>query len=144
MPFPELPRSGNYLSLILPSSRSQRKKKKKKKKVDRCFSLSVQSLSLFSPFSYSSETMDRLRRKQAKTSTTCCSEEVSSIEWEFINMSEQEEDLIYRMYKLVGDRWALIAGRVPGRKAEEIERFWIMRHGEVFASRRKELKRHNS
>lgn len=30
--------------------------------------------------------------------------EVSSIEWEFINMSEQEEDLIYRMYKLVGDR----------------------------------------
>ncbi|KAG6730243.1 hypothetical protein I3843_01G069600 [Carya illinoinensis] len=144
MPFPELPRSGNYLSLILPSSRSQRKKKEKKKKVYRCFSLSVQSLSLFSPFSYSSETMDRLRRKQAKTSTTCCSEEVSSIEWEFINMSEQEEDLIYRMYKLVGDRWALIAGRVPGRKAEEIERFWIMRHGEVFASRRKELKRHNS
>ncbi|GAB4861620.1 hypothetical protein Ancab_036870 [Ancistrocladus abbreviatus] len=37
-------------------------------------------------------------------------------------MTEQEEDLIYRMYKLVGDRWALIAGRIPGRKAEEIER----------------------
>ncbi|KAL9253565.1 Transcription factor TRY-like protein [Drosera capensis] len=51
-----------------------------------------------------------------------------SIEWEFINMTEEEEDLIFRMYKLVGDRWALIAGRVPGRKAEEIERFWIMRH----------------
>ena len=30
--------------------------------------------------------------------------EVSSIAWEFINMTEQEEDLIYRMYKLVGDR----------------------------------------
>ena len=30
--------------------------------------------------------------------------EVSSFEWEFINMSEQEEDLIFRMYKLVGDR----------------------------------------
>ncbi|XVF80211.1 hypothetical protein PTKIN_Ptkin15bG0053000 [Pterospermum kingtungense] len=88
--------------------------------------------------------MDKRRRKQAKTST-CCSEEVSSIEWEFINMSEQEEDLIYRMYKLVGDRWALIAGRIPGRKAEEIERFWIMRHGEVFANRRRELqKRYNS
>jgi len=41
-------------------------------------------------------------------------------------------------------RWALIAGRIPGRKAEEIERFWIMRHGEVFASRRRELKRYNS
>ncbi len=30
--------------------------------------------------------------------------EVSSIEWEFINMSEQEADLIYRMYSLVGER----------------------------------------
>ncbi|OAY62180.1 transcription factor CPC [Manihot esculenta] len=84
--------------------------------------------------------MDRRRRKQHKR----CSEEVCSIEWEFINMSDQEEDLIYRMYKLVGDRWALIAGRIPGRKAEEIERFWIMRHGEVFASRRKEIKLSNS
>ncbi|KAM7467722.1 hypothetical protein LguiB_015284 [Lonicera macranthoides] len=41
-------------------------------------------------------------------------------------MSEQEEDLICRMYRLVGRRWDLIAGRVPGRKPEEIERFWIM------------------
>lgn len=40
-------------------------------------------------------------------------------------------------------RWALIAGRVPGRKPEEIERFWIMKHGEVFASGRRELKRFN-
>lgn len=30
--------------------------------------------------------------------------EVSSVEWDFINMTEQEEDLIYRMYRLVGDR----------------------------------------
>ncbi|XP_054776016.1 transcription factor TRY-like isoform X2 [Prosopis cineraria] len=60
--------------------------------------------------------------------------EVSSIEWEFIKMSEQEEDLIYRMYRLVGDRWDLIAGRVPGRKAEEIERFWIMKHSEAFSA----------
>ncbi|KAK1322494.1 Transcription factor TRY [Acorus calamus] len=55
-------------------------------------------------------------------------------------MTEQEEDLIYRMYKLVGDRWALIAGRIPGRKAEEIERFWIMRHGECYADKRRERK----
>lgn len=34
-------------------------------------------------------------------------------------------------------RWDLIAGRIPGRKAEEIERFWIMRHLDVFAERRK-------
>ncbi|KAH9731642.1 transcription factor TRY [Citrus sinensis] len=82
--------------------------------------------------------MDKRRRKQAKTTTTTFySEEVSSIEWEFINMSEQEEDLIYRM-------WALIAGRIPGRKAEEIERFWIMRHGQAFADRRRELRIYNS
>ncbi|KAL4364120.1 hypothetical protein GQ457_04G030780 [Hibiscus cannabinus] len=116
--------------------------------------------------------MDKRHQKQAKTNNSCCSEgthnfilvfwfafnsclfsgglrsyfmtEVSSIEWEFINMSEQEEDLIYRMHKLVGDKWGLIAGRVPGRKAEEIERFWIMRHGEVFANKRRELeKRYN-
>ncbi|KAK8693605.1 hypothetical protein V6N13_071182 [Hibiscus sabdariffa] len=66
--------------------------------------------------------MDKRHQKQAKINNSCCSEEVSSIEWEFINMSEQEEDLIYRMHKLVGDKWGLIAGRVPGRKAEEIER----------------------
>ncbi|XP_043693004.1 transcription factor TRY-like isoform X2 [Telopea speciosissima] len=79
--------------------------------------------------------MDKRRRKQAKT--VKYDSEVSSIEWEFINMTEQEEDLIYRMYRLVGDRWHLIAGRIPGRNAEEIERFWIMRHGEGFSGRRK-------
>nr|QDO71759.1 TRIPTYCHON [Aristolochia ringens] len=80
--------------------------------------------------------MDKRRRKQAKT-VGYESEEVSSIEWDFIDMTEQEEDLIYRMYKLVGDRWALIAGRIPGRKPEEIERFWIMRHAEGFEGKRK-------
>ncbi|URE45866.1 chloroplast unusual positioning protein [Musa troglodytarum] len=60
----------------------------------------------------------------------------SSVAWEFIDMTEQEEDLIYRMYRLVGDRWDLIAGRIPGRKPEEIERFWIMRHGEGFTAKR--------
>ncbi|XP_043718114.1 transcription factor TRY-like [Telopea speciosissima] len=79
--------------------------------------------------------MDKRRRKQAKTVDND-SEEVSSIEWEVIKMTEQEEDLIYRMYRLVGDKWHLIAGRIPGRTAEEIERFWIMRKGEGFASLR--------
>ncbi|RWW73029.1 hypothetical protein BHE74_00019128 [Ensete ventricosum] len=78
-----------------------------------------------------------------------CSADVSSKEWEFIDMSEQEEDLIHRMYRLqevsraskftdvvVLRRWGLIADRVPGRKAEEIERFWIMSHGESFAEKR--------
>jgi len=43
------------------------------------------------------------------------------------DITEAEEELIIRMYKLVGNRWSLIAGRLPGRKAEEIERYWKMR-----------------
>ncbi|XP_057998856.1 MYB-like transcription factor ETC3 [Hevea brasiliensis] len=70
--------------------------------------------------------MDDCSQMQNKTAS-CSSEEVSSIEWESIKMTEQEEDLIHRMYRLVGNRWDLIAGRIPGRKAEEIERFWTMR-----------------
>ncbi|XP_038874276.1 transcription factor CPC-like [Benincasa hispida] len=57
------------------------------------------------------------------------SEEVTSLEWEVIQISDQEEDLIHRMHRLVGDRWDLIAGRIPGRTAVEIERFWILKHG---------------
>ncbi|KAK2664256.1 hypothetical protein Ddye_002830 [Dipteronia dyeriana] len=68
------------------------------------------------------------------------SQEVSSTEWEFITMTGQEEDLIYRMHRLVGDRWDLIAGRIPGRKADEIERFWIMQHSRVFAEKRNQSK----
>ncbi|AEC08388.1 MYB-like transcription factor TCL2 [Arabidopsis thaliana] len=78
---------------------------------------------------------NRLRRlhchKQPKF--THSSQEVSSMKWEFINMTEQEEDLIFRMYRLVGDRWDLIARRVVGREAKEIERYWIMRNCDYFS-----------
>ncbi|KAJ0974786.1 hypothetical protein J5N97_016751 [Dioscorea zingiberensis] len=37
--------------------------------------------------------------------------------------SEDEQALITRMYNLLGDRWSLIAGRIPGRTADEIERY---------------------
>ncbi|KAG1367704.1 Transcription factor CPC [Cocos nucifera] len=86
------------------------------------------------PFSIRSEAMDnRSRGKQPRTS----GQEVSSTEWdELINLSEQEEDLVCRMYRLVGDRWTLIADRIPGRKPEEIERFWMMKHKEGFAENR--------
>ncbi|KAK6804639.1 hypothetical protein RDI58_002423 [Solanum bulbocastanum] len=84
--------------------------------------------------------MDQNLHNQHKLMHRCCSheEEVNSMEWEFIRMSKQEEDLIYRMHKLVGDRWGLIAGRIPGRTAEEIERFWIMRHSDGFAHKRRQ------
>ncbi|KAL0884356.1 hypothetical protein Bca101_008337 [Brassica carinata] len=78
--------------------------------------------------------MDKQRKpKHPKTNAyativASSSEEVSSLEWEEIAMTQEEEDLICRMYKLVGERWDLIAGRIPGRTAQVIERFWVMKN----------------
>ncbi|KDP20747.1 hypothetical protein JCGZ_21218 [Jatropha curcas] len=44
------------------------------------------------------------------------------------DFSEDEESLIARMFNLVGERWSLIAGRIPGRTAEEIEKYWTSRY----------------
>ncbi|EEF32645.1 MYB-like transcription factor ETC1 [Ricinus communis] len=45
-----------------------------------------------------------------------------------LDFSEDEETLITRMFNLVGERWSLIAGRIPGRTAEEIEKYWTSRY----------------
>ncbi|RRT58934.1 hypothetical protein B296_00009792 [Ensete ventricosum] len=46
-----------------------------------------------------------------------------------MDFSEDEEKLIARMYTLVGQsRWSLIAGRIPGRTAKEIEKYWTSRY----------------
>ncbi|KAK6918886.1 SANT/Myb domain [Dillenia turbinata] len=45
-----------------------------------------------------------------------------------LDFSEDEETLISRMFNLVGERWTLIAGRIPGRTAEEIEKYWTSRY----------------
>ncbi|TKY66956.1 Transcription factor CPC [Spatholobus suberectus] len=44
-----------------------------------------------------------------------------------VEFSEAEEILIAMVYNLVGERWSLIAGRIPGRTAEEIEKYWTSR-----------------
>ncbi|ESW04560.1 hypothetical protein PHAVU_011G105600 [Phaseolus vulgaris] len=45
-----------------------------------------------------------------------------------VEFSEAEEILIAMVYNLVGERWSLIAGRIPGRTAEEIEKYWTSRY----------------
>ncbi|KAI4370218.1 hypothetical protein MLD38_018588 [Melastoma candidum] len=38
--------------------------------------------------------------------------------------TDEEVDLIIKLHKLVGNRWSLIAGRLPGRTANDVKNFW--------------------
>ncbi|CAA0817252.1 Transcription factor MYB113 [Striga hermonthica] len=41
--------------------------------------------------------------------------------------TNDEVDLIVRLHKLLGNRWSLIAGRIPGRTANDVKNFWNSR-----------------
>nr|XP_043606169.1 transcription factor MYB114-like [Erigeron canadensis] len=40
------------------------------------------------------------------------------------DFGDDEVDLMLRLHKLLGNKWSLIAGRIPGRTANDVKNYW--------------------
>ncbi|CAN0892788.1 Transcription factor MYB1 [Linum grandiflorum] len=40
------------------------------------------------------------------------------------SFGEEEVELIIKLHKMLGNRWSLIAGRLPGRTANDVKNYW--------------------
>ncbi|XP_077241715.1 transcription factor MYB1-like [Tasmannia lanceolata] len=59
------------------------------------------------------------------------------------NISNEEEELIIRLHRLLGNRWSLIAGRLPGRTDNEIKNCWNTNLGKKVKAQSTQLANHN-
>ncbi|XAR52397.1 hypothetical protein NMG60_11020472 [Bertholletia excelsa] len=55
-----------------------------------------------------------------------------------------EDDLIIRLHRLLGNRWSLIAGRIPGRTANDIKNYWNSCLSKKKMNASEESKKHTS
>lgn len=60
------------------------------------------------------------------------------------NFSEEEDELIIRLHSLLGNKWSLIAGRLPGRTDNEIENHWSTHIKRKLSSRGLDPQTHRS
>ncbi|XP_024640738.2 LOW QUALITY PROTEIN: transcription factor MYB114 [Medicago truncatula] len=56
------------------------------------------------------------------------------------SFAEDEVDMILRLHKLLGNRWSLIAARLPGRTANDVKNFWHTHLRKKVVSETKEKK----
>ncbi|KAF6134389.1 hypothetical protein GIB67_005781 [Kingdonia uniflora] len=56
------------------------------------------------------------------------------------NFSKDEDDLIIRLHKLLGNRWSLIAGRVPGRTDNQVKNHWNTYLSKKFVTKKEKNK----
>ncbi|XP_059276433.1 myb-related protein 308-like [Lycium ferocissimum] len=60
------------------------------------------------------------------------------------SFTPEEEDLIVRLYTLLGSRWSLIAGRIPGRTDNDIKNYWNTHLLKKLKAQGNEPRRHKS